>query len=204
MAEKDGVKNVIMSSSIRSVELAYEIALNMKNAILQEKEISEERNTIIDSIKGIIIYINRRRRITIFSSQAEEIFECRVAKAVGENIYSICKSFNPKNINEIFETGKQSIGNVIEISNKKYVLNLNPVVVRDDVVSVIISMQEIKLLQKIETKVRQGLYLKGNVAKYKFQDIQGESQEIRKNYRVSKEICNNGIKHIYSWGDGNG
>jgi len=179
IADQYGIKNVIMKSSIESIEIAYNRALKMKCTIDKEKKISEERNTIINSISEIIISIDKDRLITIFNGSAEIDFKHKSEEVVGKSIYSVFKSLKPEIIDNIFNNGSESIGNIIEINDKTYSLSLNPVLVKDDVEGIVISMQEIKKIQSIESKVRQELYLKGNTAKYGFDDIIYKSNEMR-------------------------
>lgn len=189
LADQFGIKNVIMKSSIESIASAYNIAYSMQKAIIKEKKIAEETNTIINSISEIIININKKKEITLFNAHAEKIFGYKAKDVLGEKISQVCDCLNLNEMTEAFITGDQITGSIVECNNKKYALSINPVQVKDNIESLVILLQEINEIQRIEAKFRKELYFKGNIARYNFQDIQWASDKMERTINIAKSFA---------------
>lgn len=178
VANDYNIPSTLVQCSQLSVDNAYRAALNLQRTILEKKKQTEEQKVIINSINDAIISINAAGDIRVFNAAAKQIFGSKASDIEEMKIYQLCPQIQKDYIKEVFTEGKKKVGHIIEIDEKKYIFYLNPVVVKNRVTNVIISLQGVEELQKIEAQVRRTIYQKGNVAQYTFENIMGISQEI--------------------------
>lgn len=184
LAEEHNLKWVRLGSSMRSLEQAYLIAKDIQSSLLEERKVSEERKIIINSVSEGIISLDNRFIVEVANTQAEKIFNTN--EIVGSNLFDIDPSFPKKCIEKAFTDGG-ALNDVIDINKKQYFVKLNPVIVNGNNTNLILSLQEVQELQETENYVRKKLYKKGNIAKYKFDDIIGVSEEISGTIEIAKQ-----------------
>lgn len=177
-------KCVLLAGTMKSLEEAYNQALALQKAIQTEKNVSEERRTIINLIREGVVSIDREMAITLCNSQACRIF--KTEKLVGMEIRRVCPELDKSIIDRAFLKGEASHDYLLKIYGDKYLVEVKPVCVEGQINNVILFFQEIDELQKMETTVRKKIYLKGNVAQYHFEDIKGVSPEIRKTIEIAR------------------
>lgn len=184
-----GMKSVLFKSSYASVQKAYQRAKEMQFAVNLEKEKTEEKNTILSSVSEAIISVDGQNRLSLLNKIAENLFRQSSNEVKKKPTSEIFRPEQVSLIEKVLASGEKIVGQIMELQNKKYALNVVPVFVEKRVSGAIITLQGIKELQKIETNVRKGLYQKGNVAQYFFNDIKGISYEIEETINSAKTFA---------------
>ncbi len=169
------LNGVLIKSSKGAIEQAIITAKEISDYTKNEKEKSERLNAIIDYSGEGIIVLDERRVITIFNTSAEKILDIKKEYILDKSIGSknVCES-----LNQVIGDGKHEIGKLIKVNNIRIIVNRVPIVVNNEEVGVVITLQEVTRLQKLEQKVRTQLYAKGLVAKYSVDSIIGKSPAI--------------------------
>lgn len=168
-AAEFGIPNVSMGSSLKSLQQAYANACGLQKAVHTEKTLSEERNTILNNVSDGIISLNRDYTINLYNEPAHKIFGNQ--RMQNESIFAVCPQLRHDAIDHVFTTGEPFYEYLMEISGNRYFLNINPIRVKNQNQNVLIVFREVGSLQQMEISVRRRLYLKGNVARYRFEDI---------------------------------
>jgi len=179
MIRAAGMKAVTIESSYESVSESYRQAKEMQRAVTIEKKKLEETNTIFNLVSDAIISIDENCRLTLMNQYAEIILghEFRVIK--GRHIREIFDSKEENMIRKVMETGEEIVGSIVELQGRKYAIRIVPIILVKKTTGAVVTLHEVNALQKMEAIVRRGLYQKGNVAQYTFDDIKGGSEEIR-------------------------
>ena len=179
-----------------SVKVAKQIGMNalliksgkeaLMQSILEAERVAEVRKRELEKTKRIksiidfayegIITIDQNGIIDTFNPQAEKIFKKETYKIIGKNINKIFPEFN---FSKIIKIGQKIEGKLWTVGNIKIVANIIPIRINDKTVRTVVTFQKVSQIQKTEQKIREKLYLKGNVAENTFNDIIGQSQIFR-------------------------
>ena len=175
-AKERQLNGVLIMSSSGAIEQAIIAAKEISDYSRNEKEKVERLNAIIDySGEGVIMF-DQERRITIFNPVAEKILDMKSKDVIGKSIFDQSRYCN---LISVYGEGNQEIGKLVKVNNIKVIVNRVPIVVDNEYAGMVITLQEVAKIQKLEQKVRAQLYAKGLVAKYTVENIIGESPEIK-------------------------
>jgi len=179
-----------------SVKVAKQLGMNalliksgkeaLMQSILEAERVAEVRKRELEKTKRIksiidfayegIITVDQKGVIDTFNPQAVKIFGREAYKIIGENINKIFPEFNFSKITKI---GQKIEGKIWTVGDLKIVANIIPIKINNEIVRTVVTFQKVSQVQKIEQKIREKLYLKGNVAENTFSDIIGQSQIFR-------------------------
>jgi len=176
IAERLGMNTVLVESGkealIQSILEAERVAEVKKRELEKNKRIK----SIIDFAYEGIITVDKKGIIDTFNPQAAKIFKKEAYKIIGKNINKIFPEFYFPKITKI---DKKIEGKLWIVGDVKIVANIIPIIINDETVRTVITFQKVSQIQKTEQKIREKLYLKGNVAENTFNDIIGKSQIFR-------------------------
>jgi len=176
VAKQLGMNTLLIKSGkealIQSILEAERVAEVRKRELEKNKRIK----SIIDFAYEGIITVDQRGVIDTFNPQAVKIFKKEAYKIIGKNINKIFPEFYFPKITKI---DKKIEGKLWIVGDIKIVANIIPIIINDETVRTVITFQKVSQIQKTEQKIREKLYLKGNVAENTFNDIIGKSQIFR-------------------------
>ncbi|WP_134698625.1 sigma-54-dependent Fis family transcriptional regulator [Ammoniphilus sp. YIM 78166] len=169
--------------SIRTAFLeAEKIALGRKI----EKERAQEFKVLVDySIQGIIS-TDRQKVVRVFNPTAERLLNLDAKDIIGKKLES---SLSFIEIEACLSEGKESFGQIANTGNGWIMLNVAPIIVDEAILGAIITFQDITRIQEMEMKIRNEVMAKKLMARYRFEDIVGVSQEITETKRIAREIA---------------
>lgn len=175
LAQQKGLKGVIIRSTreavIDALTRAQEIVLIGK----QYREACERLKTIIDNDGNGMIVADKNSFITHFNPVAEKIMGVSAGEVIGKQLHNLPEHGPLASLLDI-----QPGGNEIQnFGNQQYVINRLPIKSKKEDFGTVITLQEITNIQKMEERIRQALYAKGHIARYRFSDIMGDSKAIR-------------------------
>lgn len=176
-----------------SVKVAKKLGMNaflirsgkeaLMQSILEAERVAEVRRRELEKTKRIksiidfayegIINVDQNGIIDTFNPQAAKIFKKEAYKVIGKNINKIFPEFNFSRITKI---GQKIEGKIWTVGDTKIVANIIPIKINNEIVRTVVTFQKVSQVQKIEQKIREKLYLKGNIAENTFDDIIGQSQ----------------------------
>ena len=175
IAEQLGINAVLVESGkealMQSILEAERVAEIRRNELEKTKRIK----SIIDFAYEGIINVDQNGIIDTFNPQAEKIFKKEPYKVIGKNINKIFPEFY---FSKIIKTGQRIEGKFWTVGDIKIVANIIPIKINNEVIRFVITFQKVSQIQRIEQKIRKKIYLKGNVAENKFEDIIGQSKII--------------------------
>jgi len=176
---------VVIHSKKKQLKEALATAKNICDFAKREKEKTQRFKMIIDYSSYGIIALDNKYNIVTFNPMAEKIFNLEASQVLDQSIHS---KLGNVLIEEICGNGEMLLNKLVKINNKQFLMNRLPIVIEQEMFSIVITFQEIAELQELEHKVRTQLYKKGLVAKYTFDDIYGESKAIKNTINQAKMI----------------
>lgn len=179
-----------------SVKVAKQLGMNalliksgkeaLMQSILEAERVAEVRKRELEKTKRIksiidfayegIITVDQKGVIDTFNPQAVKIFEKEAYKIIGKNVNKMFPEFD---FSKIIKIGQKIEGKIWTVGDIKIVANIIPIRINDETVRTVVTFQKVSQIQKTEQKIREKLYLKGNVAENTFNDIIGQSQIFR-------------------------
>ena len=178
-----------------SVEIAKKLGMNavlvesgkeaLMQSIMEAERVAEVRRNELEKTKRVksiinfayegIINVDKNGIIDTFNPQAAKIFKKEAYRVMGKNINTIFPEFN---FFEIIKTDQRLEGKFLTVGDVKIVANIIPIKINNEVIRFVITFQKVSQIQRIEQNIRKKIYLKGNVAENKFDDIIGQSKII--------------------------
>ncbi len=175
IAEQLGMNAVLVESGKEALMQSILEAERVAEVRRNELEKSKRIKSIIDFAYEGIITIDQNGIIDTFNPQAAKIFEKEVYRIIGKNINEMFPEFNFSKITKI---GQKIEGKLWAVGNVKIAANIIPIRINDKTVRTVVTFQKVSQIQRIEQKIREKLFLKGNVAENTFNDIIGQSKII--------------------------
>lgn len=175
-AKKHNIRSVLIESGKEAVLMAIEEAERVALVKRRESERTQQFKTILDSSYEGIISIDSEGMITVFNPKAEEITGRRFKEVKGRNISEIVPEIKVK---PVLKEKQSVLGDLEKIKDLYVVIDCIPILVKNEVVGAIATIQPLADLQSTEQKARKKLYMKGHVAKYTFAGIIGNSKIMR-------------------------
>ncbi len=185
-AESLGMNTVLVESGKEALMQSILEAERVAEVRKRELEKTKRIKSIIDFAYEGIITVDPKGVIDTFNPRAVKIFEREAYRIVGKNINEIFPEFNfPK----IIKIGRKIEGKIWTVGDIKIVANIIPIKINNEIVRTVITFQKVSQVQKIEQKIREKLYLRGNIAENTFNDIVGQSNIIRKLKKEAKNYA---------------
>jgi len=176
-AEGLGINTILVESGKEALMQSILEAERVVEVRKRELEKTKRIKSIIDFAYEGIITVDKNGVIDTFNPQAVKIFGREAYRIVGKNINEIFPEFS---FPTIIKIGRKIEGKIWTVGDIKIVANIIPIKVNSEILRIVITFQKVSQVQKIEQKIREKLYLKGNVAENTFNDIIGQSKIIRK------------------------
>jgi len=176
IAERLGMNTVLVESGKEALMQSILEAERVAEVRKKELEKNKRIKSIIDFAYEGIITVDQNGVIDTFNPQAVKIFEKEAYKIIGKNVNKMFPEFDFSKITKI---GRKIEGKIWTVGDIKIVANIIPIIINDETVRTVVTFQKVSQIQKTEQKIREKLYLNGNVAENTFNDIIGQSQIFR-------------------------
>jgi PAS domain S-box-containing protein len=149
------------------------------------KRISNQLQTIINTVHDGIIALDEKGNLSVFNPVAEEIFGATGSEILGKNIRD---DFPKKDMLLIFnkQIGEEQF---IKIRDKHIVVNSSLIKEDDKVIGALYTLKDVTEIQRLEEELRRKLRSQENYARYTFDDIAGTSEAIKSTIGLAKKIA---------------
>lgn len=170
---------------------ADEIEINQAiNEALHDLKIEEERrreyeviNTILNNTSEGIVGIKKDGTILHINEIARQLLNYK------SGIINISDIFPSEKLINTAQTGESHFSELMNIGNRSVVVNSVPIIVEDDVIGAVATIQEENYVQSMDRKIRKKYLDSGHVAKKTFDDIIGTSKVIEDIKQKSKKYA---------------
>lgn len=171
-----GLEAVELSSTNESLRFAMTQAIQSARGNMRLKQRLLHYQGTMDRINEGIISLDSANRISMFNNYASELLGVDGEKAIGKLYETVITSPHLKHLGQT----KREIKDELILENDLR-LNANKIniSIRGSRVGQIIHIQNITKIQQLEEQIRKKTHSSGLVAKYRFEDIKGESPAIR-------------------------
>ncbi len=192
-AKELGLEHVIVESSDDAIISAINVAKKMLK-IHKEEEIRQiELKTQLEKYMAILNYSHDSIIVTDQNCNILTINN-NASKMIGKHAddhfdMSLSVPILQEEIKEVLESEVPKLNKLININNTLLITNIIPIMVNRDIKGIVATFQDINTIQNNEKKIRMKLAKKGLIAKYKFEDILGQSAEILSAISIAKSYA---------------
>lgn len=141
LAEKEGLKCVLLESSMEALSEAYDRALEVQKGVLLQKKKLQEKLVMMNAIADGIVGMNEKGRVTLFNSSAEALFSRRENDVLGKPASALFSEEERALINRILLRGDTVNAHVALIGGQKSLLDFHPVLINGVSRGVIITIR---------------------------------------------------------------
>ncbi len=181
-AKAKGLLYFTIENSHKAIEDAIYFAEELLLVKKREEKLREEMmlrfegfKTVIELTNDAIVSINKQGVIDFANPIAEKVFQQSEQELIGKNIEEVVATTKMLGV---LKSGKAITEELLTINDTTVLTNSVPVISGGHTNGVIAKFQDVKIIQKNEQKIRKALSKKGLVAKYRFDDILGNSQAL--------------------------
>ncbi len=176
VAQKYGMMGISLFSenSIRAAIIHTADLINIKKI---EYERIEQLKAVTSYTYGAILSIDNNNKITVYNSLSEQLLGIPASEALYQ---SIEKVITDQELLSIFQTNEPIINQIINFNYKKIVITSIPIIVSGEVQGTVSTFHDTSSIQKTEQKIRMRQHNKKLNARYKFNDIIGNSSILKK------------------------
>ncbi|MDU4960347.1 MAG: sigma 54-interacting transcriptional regulator [Sporomusaceae bacterium] len=143
-------------------------------------------SSILDYAYDGIVTIDKEQNITALNPAAQNLTRISKTKALGLPIKKIMPQLQ---LEKTFHTKQDDMHRIIDINGVRIMCNKVPIVVNGKSFGAVATFQEISKIQQMEAKIRQEIYARGHFAKFNFEDVVGESPEIKSAIETAKNFA---------------
>lgn len=175
--EEHGIPAGLIYSSVESVFLAITEAKRCADVALKERETSMIFRGIVENVFEGIIAVDRDNIVRTFNPAAAELLGRKNTDCVGQPLNRVLPEGR---LTGIMSDNQQYTNEVIRIGNDNFVLNSAPLIHDGRRLGKLATFQAAQTISNAESRLRDRQRASGHVAKYRFENILGESPAIRK------------------------
>lgn len=183
--------------SARYMETIIRLHRELYQSLSEKARINDYLTQILDGVNDGIIGFDRHGTITMFSQRCEEIFGLGQRKCMGRRIQQLFKNDEV----DFLLNSAEGADRAMIIKQREYVLNRFTVEGRG---AIVCTIRDIAENNRMLLTVRRDLLRKGHVAKYRFDDIMGDSPLIKETIIKAKKLANTGLNVLIQGETGTG
>jgi transcriptional regulator with PAS, ATPase and Fis domain len=165
-------------------------------ATLEAKRIAEARrlekvkNTLFQAVLAYayegIISIDQDAQVVTFNPEAERITRIDGKRAIGRKIEGTLPQLK---LERLLTTGKDELGQVIDIGRVQILCNKVPIRVQGTTIGAVATFQDTGKIQQWEANIRKKIYAEEHTAVFTFEDVIGSSRQIRHCVSVAEQFA---------------
>lgn len=158
----------------------------LSKVIGQTNRFESELDILLQVLDDGIIGINSEGKVSIYNEGAENIIGYKKHEVVGGYGLHILPDIPFKHVLESLEPVKEKL---IKINGYHVVASVDPIIHSNKLYGAVAIVKKFSDTEKKQHKLREQFIGKGHKAKYSFEDILGESEEIKKCKDIAKRMA---------------
>lgn len=187
IAKELNIASVRINLSEKALEYAYNECKNILFSLLIETRKTEELKTILNTTNEGYIAIDSNNKISLINNKALEFLPQLNYEPIGEDINIVVPELS--RLANVINTGTEVIQETLTIGRSQVLCDMIPIKLDNNkIIGSIATFNDINTITKGEHKIRNALLDKGLYATYRFDNILGVSNEIKKSIEIAKNF----------------
>lgn len=177
---------MFLSSTEESIKVAIETAYRMKYAQEVEKRNNANIEVLTEYSFNGIIKINLEGRIIMMNPVMEELLETHKKNGIQRFVWDIIEDIEREKIENVLLNKREDYSTLIQQNNQNLSITLIPIKVNEIIEGAILYCHRLSSVTRIENDKIQEMYLKGYVAKNRFEDLKFMSNHMEEVVSLAK------------------
>ena len=190
IARRFGLPSVFLRTGENTICEALQRANEVARLRREEKRKSHRLKAILDSVYDGIIAVDSSENVEIVNAAAERMLGVEASSVIGKKASEVIPN---SRLSEVLKTGNREIGAFQELANLRIVTNRVPVKVGADVLGAVATFQDVTRVMKVEQRLRREMTKCQFKAKYRLDDIIGQSPAISETKLMAKSFANSDL-----------
>ncbi len=174
-AQKNGLPAVFLRASRETIRETLLQAVEVARLRREEKRRAYRLKAILDSVYDGIIAVDADGKLEIVNPAAERMLNVKAGQSIGRQANQVIPN---SHLNEVLMTGKAEIGELQDLGNVQIVTNRVPIKDETEIMGAVATFQDASRLIQVEHRLRREMVKNRFVAKYRLEDIVGESPRL--------------------------
>lgn len=174
-AQKHGMPAVFLRASRDTIRETLLQAAEVARLRREEKRRAYRLKAILDSVYDGIIAVDGEGKVELMNPAAERMLNINAARSIGQQANLVIPN---SRLNDVLNTGKAEIGELQDLGNVHIVTNRVPIKDETEIMGAVATFQDASRLIQVEHRLRREMSKNRFVAKYRLEDILGESAPI--------------------------
>ncbi len=174
-AQKNGLPAVFLRASRETIRETLLQAVEVARLRREEKRRAYRLKAILDSVYDGIIAVDADGKLEIVNPAAERMLNVKAGQSIGRQAKQVIPN---SHLNEVLKTGKAEIGELQDLGNMQIVTNRVPIKDETEIMGAVATFQDASRLIQVEHRLRREMVKNRFVAKYRLEDIVGESPRL--------------------------
>lgn len=182
-----GMKSIFVypQESLRSfIQLAYDTALS----ICKDVEIRQQMSTVFRYSKQGILFTDGVGKISIYNDLAKKILALDKERLTGARI---TRFFPKESLSQVFLNREPLNHLMCSFGGEQYIASVIPILSKEELSNVMVTIDNIRTIQRQEQHIRNALAQKGFVARHHFEDHETKSSAFQTLIRTAKKFAKN-------------
>ncbi len=166
-----GLKSIFVypqESLCSFIQLAYDTAVS----ICRELEVNQRMSTIFQYSHQGILFTDGQGCISICNDSAGKMLKMNCNQVIGRHISQF---FSSEALNTVFQSHEIINHLMCSFGGEQYIASIIPILSKEELSNVMISLDNVRTIQKQEQHIRSALAQKGFVAKHHFEDYESRN-----------------------------
>ncbi len=191
-AEMSQIPCMFLSSTEDSIQVAIETAIQMKYAQEVEKRSNANIEVLTEYSFNGIVKLNLEGQIVMMNPVMEELLGINKNKVLQRYLWEIIPDADREKILNVLLSKREDYSTLIQQNNQNLSITLVPIKVNGAVDGAILYCHRLSGTTRIENDKLQEMYLKGYVAKARFEDFVYASPQMEEVTRLAKVFSQSG------------
>lgn len=153
-------------------------------------------NNLMDNLMEGVVAVDDKKRITTINAVGKRILGLTDRNVLGEPIQTLGDIFSQR--------AEEEQEALVTIHGNSVMLNRIPVQYKQRSLGTIFTLHESQKIEKMENIIRTEAYAKGHVVRYRFSDIIGESQAIKRSIKEGQSYAQTNSNILITGESGSG
>ena len=184
--EKHNIPAGLIYSSVESVFLSITEAKRSANVSQVERENSMIFRGIVNHVFEGIIAVDKDNLIRTFNPAAAQLLGRKAQDCIGQPVHL---ALPEGRLNTILSGSQPYTNEIVRINGNNFVLNSAPMNHEGQRLGTLVTFQADQAITNAESRLRDRLHNRGHLARYRFDDILGESPAIRSAIHTAKRFA---------------
>lgn len=186
LAKRYGLPSVFLRTGENTIRDALQRAEEAARLRREEKRRAHRLKAILDSAYDGIIAVDSCDNIELVNAAAERMLKVNADAVVGKRASAVIPN---SRLTQVLRTGQREIGEFQDIGNTRIVTNRVPVKVGTEILGAVATFQDVSRVVKVERRLRRELTKSHFKAKYRLDDIIGESAALTETRLMAKSFA---------------